>query len=97
MKRAIAAALLMTTAACAPPKPDVGASVGAGGASARAGVDAGRVNAGVSTHGAYASADVIDAENVNVRVGTNGPSASVRVGQSPVRVGWGLGGLRVGF
>lgn len=97
MTRILALVLSLAVFGCAQVEPEFGASVGAGGASARAGVDAGRVNAGVSTNGAYASADVIDTESVDVRVGTNGPSASVRVGKSPVRVGWGLGGWRVGF
>lgn len=97
MKRVLFAILLTALAACAPVRPDVGASVGSGGASARAGVEAGRVNAGVSTNGTYASVDVIDTGRTNVSVGTNGPSASVRVGNSPVRVGVGRHGWRVGF
>ncbi|WP_172329258.1 hypothetical protein [Mangrovicoccus sp. HB161399] len=97
MRAILAALLLAATAACAPVHPDVGGSVGSGGASARAGVESGRVNAGVSTNGAYASVDVIDTRNVDVSVGTGGPSASVHVGNTPVRVGIGRGGWRVGF
>ncbi len=97
MRAVLAALLLAATAACAPVNPDVGGSIGPGGASARAGVESGRVNAGVSTNGAYASVDVVDTKNVDVSVGTHGPSASVKLGSTPVRVGIGRGGWRVGF
>ncbi len=97
MRAVLAALLLAVTAACAPVTPDVGGSVGPGGASARAGVESGRVNVGVSTSGTYASVDVIDTRNVDVAVGTHGPSASLRLGSSPVHVGVGRGGWRIGF
>ncbi|MEM1361475.1 MAG: hypothetical protein AAGF94_07110 [Pseudomonadota bacterium] len=74
------------------------AGVGTGGA--YAGVDvvqADRVSAGVGTGGAYASADVVEAgpADVDVGVSAGGPSASVGLGR--VRVGYGLGGWRLGF
>lgn len=90
-------ALLASVAACSSVSPDVGASVGTGGPSARAGVEAGRVNAGVSTSGTYASVDVVQSDNVDVTVGTHGAGASVRLGHSPVRIGVGTGGLRLGI
>ncbi|MBE3639329.1 hypothetical protein [Mangrovicoccus algicola] len=97
MRAILAALLLLAMAACAPVRPDVGGSVGPGGAAAHAGVETGRINAGVSTNGSYASVDVVDTRNVDVAVGTHGTSASVRLGNSPVRVGVGRGGWRVGF
>ena len=67
------------------------------GPAAHAGVDAGRVNAGVSTHGGYASVDVVETEKVNVAVGTGGVGASVHLGHSPLKVGLGTGGIRLGI
>lgn len=94
--QALILAAAVGIAACAPVRPDVGASVGTGGPSARAGVESGRVSAGVSTSGTYARAKVVDTDRVDVGVGTGGPSASVKVA-GPVRVGVGLGGWRLGF
>ena len=37
--------------------------------------------------------DVVNAGNTAVTVGKADPAASVRLGDSPVRIGWGLGGL----
>lgn len=88
---------LLVLVACGPPKPTVGASVGATGPDARVGVQSGRVNAGVGTNGAYAGVDVVQTDNVRVGVGTGGVGASARVGNSPVRLGWGLGGWRIGI
>lgn len=101
MNRILRTVLLVTSllalVACGKPQPDVGASVGTGGPAAHAGVSSGRVNTGVSTHGAYASVDVVQSEKVDVTVGTGGAGASVRVGHSPLRVGIGTGGLRLGI
>mgnify|MGYP006282437891 FL=1 len=94
---ACAVLVVLFVAACGPPRPDVGASVGTGGPAARAGVEAGRVNAGVSTGGAYASADVIDTGQSQVTVGTGGVGASTRIGGGPFRVGIGTGGIRLGL
>lgn len=90
-------ALVLGAAGCAPVRPDAGASVGTGGAAARAGVESGRLNAGVSTSGAYASADVIDTGRSRVTVGTGGVGASTRIGAGPLRVGIGTSGLRLGL
>ncbi|WP_424989868.1 hypothetical protein [Fluviibacterium sp. S390] len=93
------AALILAAglSACGPPQPDLGASVGPGGAGAHAGVQSGRVSAGVSTSGTYAAVDVVQTDKVDVTVGTHGAGASVRVGNSPVRIGLGTGGLRLGI
>lgn len=58
-----------------------------------------RVSAGVGTAGPYAKADVVEAGPVDVDAGVSagGPSASVGLGRLPVRVGYGLGGWRLGF
>jgi len=85
---ALVAALAL--AACGPPRPDAAASMGSGGAQARAGVEAGGVRAGAGTSGPYAEADVVRTPNTRVTVGTGGVGASV--GAGPVRIGIGSGG-----
>ena len=100
MRVYLSAALVLSLAvlgACEPVKPAAGASVGADDPAASVGASSGRLNAGVGTRGAYASADVVDTKNVDVSVGTSGPSARVRVGDSPVKVGWGFGAWRIGI
>lgn len=58
-----------------------------------------RVRGGVSTSGAYASADVVEAGPLDLDAGvsTGGASASVGLDSLPVRVGYGLGGWRIGW
>ena len=64
----------------------VSASVGTGGA--RVGVDSGPVEAGLGTSGPRASMDVVDTRDLGLKVGVSGsgPSASMRVGDFPVRL-----------
>jgi len=97
MKQILLALSLAVLAACAPARPDVGGSVGSNGPAAHAGVSSGRVNAGVSTNGAYAGVDVVQTQHVNAGVGTGGAYGSVRLGSGPVKVGIGRNGWRVGF
>lgn len=95
MRRAAIVILLAALSACAEPRPEAGVAVGTGGASANAGVNAGRVSAGVSTSGPYARADVVKTESVRASIGTGG--AAVSVGAGPVSVGVGYGGIAWGL
>ena len=97
MTRAMCLALALLLAACAQTQPDVGATVGSGGASARAGVDTGRVRGGVSTGGAYAAADVVDTGRTEVTVGTGGVGVATSIGRGPFRVGVSTGGWWMGI
>ena len=76
----------------------VHAGVGTEGAYAGADVvQTERVSAGVSTGGAYARADVAEAGPIDIDAGVSTSGASTSVGLGRVRVGYGVGGWRIGF
>ncbi|WP_139840041.1 hypothetical protein [Pseudoruegeria sp. SK021] len=97
MTRLLAVFAVLMLANCQPVKPTAGASVGSTGPDARVGAKSGRVGVSAGTDGVNAGVNVVQTENVSVGVGTGGVGASAKVGNGPVRVGWGLGGWRIGI
>ncbi|MBK5934819.1 hypothetical protein C8N32_10363 [Rhodovulum imhoffii] len=92
--RAFVLIAVLGLAACAQPSGHVGVAPDG---KASGAVRSGPASAGVGPNGANASVKVVDTPTTDVTVGTGGAGVSVRPAGSPVGVGIGPGGLRVGF